>query len=405
MKKKKILLSAYSCEPNKGSEPGIGWNWAIQLSKMGYIVKIVTRQNNKKMIEKNLKKFPSLKKENFYYFDLPKIAQILKKKIPGGVYFYYYLWQYFLYKKLKKENFINEIEIIHHLTFGVFRIPSFLWKFNKKFIFGPVGGYELMPNGIFKELKFKNKIIEGLRIFSNFFFIKFDKNLKECVKNSNLFFVKSTDTKKNLRKIYKKKIVQNFEIGTNSVFKRKKLNINKIKILFVGRLLYWKGVDILIDAFNSAIKENDDLTLTICGKGEELKNLKKKSYELKINNKIKFIQSKHNKIKNIYRSHDLFVFPSLHDSSGSVLYEALTSSLPVICLDTGGPADIINDTCGIKIPVKNEYKREFYIKKISEEIVKLCKNKKIYNKLSKGAFARAKLLSWKNTVHNVYKTI
>ena len=103
--------------------------------------------------------------------------------------------------------------------------------------------------------------------FQIFFFIKFDKNLKECVKNSNLFFVKSTDTKKNLRKIYKKKIVQNFEIGTNSVFKRKKLNINKIKILFVGRLLYWKGVYILIDAFNSAIKENDDLTLTICGKG------------------------------------------------------------------------------------------------------------------------------------------
>ena len=46
--KKKILLSAYACEPNKGSEPGVGWNWAIQLSKMGHIVKIVTRQNNKK---------------------------------------------------------------------------------------------------------------------------------------------------------------------------------------------------------------------------------------------------------------------------------------------------------------------------------------------------------------------
>lgn len=175
--------------------------------------------------------------------------------------------------------------------------------------------------------------------------------------------------------------------------------------MFVGRLLYWKGVDILIDAFNSAIKRNDDLTLTICGKGDELKKLKKKSYELKINNKIKFIQSKHNKIKNVYNSHDLFVFPSLHESSGNVLLEALSSSMPVICLDTGGPADIINDTCGIKIPVKNEYKREFYIKKISEEIVKLCKNKKHYNKLSKGAFARAKLLSWKNVVHNVYKTI
>ena len=95
------------------------------------------------------------------------------------------------------------------------------------------------------------------------------------MKNSHLFFVKSTDTKKNLKKFYKKKIIQNLEIGTNSIFKRKKLNKNRIKILFVGRLVYWKGVDILIDAFNSAIKRNDDLSLTICGKGEELKKLKK----------------------------------------------------------------------------------------------------------------------------------
>ena len=34
MKKKKILLSAYACEPNEGSEPGVGWNWAIELKKL-----------------------------------------------------------------------------------------------------------------------------------------------------------------------------------------------------------------------------------------------------------------------------------------------------------------------------------------------------------------------------------
>ena len=38
MKKYKILLSAYACEPHKGSEPGIGWNWAIQLASLGHQV-------------------------------------------------------------------------------------------------------------------------------------------------------------------------------------------------------------------------------------------------------------------------------------------------------------------------------------------------------------------------------
>ena len=85
------------------------------------------------------------------------IFQFIKKYVPGGIYIYYYLWQYFMYHKVKNENFVKKIDIVHHLTFGVFRIPSFLWKLNKKFIFGPVGGHEIMPHQFFKELNFNNK--------------------------------------------------------------------------------------------------------------------------------------------------------------------------------------------------------------------------------------------------------
>ena len=51
----KILISAYACEPNKGSEPGIGWNWMINLVKKGHSVTVITRKNNKKIILKTLK--------------------------------------------------------------------------------------------------------------------------------------------------------------------------------------------------------------------------------------------------------------------------------------------------------------------------------------------------------------
>ena len=55
-RKKTILLSAYACEPNKGSEPEVGWQWAINLSKLGHNVYVVTRRNNKESIENNIKK-------------------------------------------------------------------------------------------------------------------------------------------------------------------------------------------------------------------------------------------------------------------------------------------------------------------------------------------------------------
>ena len=61
MKKKlKILLSAYACEPNKGSEPEVGWKWATTLCRLGHEVHVVTKSNNKQNIEQYLKKAKSV---------------------------------------------------------------------------------------------------------------------------------------------------------------------------------------------------------------------------------------------------------------------------------------------------------------------------------------------------------
>ena len=75
----KILLSAYACEPNTGSEPNVGWNWALGLSDLGHNVTVITRKNN----ESKIKRFLSNKiknKINFIYYDLPTWLQYLKKK-------------------------------------------------------------------------------------------------------------------------------------------------------------------------------------------------------------------------------------------------------------------------------------------------------------------------------------
>ena len=56
MKKLKILLSAYACEPNKGSEPEVGWQWALNLSEEGHDVYVITRTNNRRNIDSYKKK-------------------------------------------------------------------------------------------------------------------------------------------------------------------------------------------------------------------------------------------------------------------------------------------------------------------------------------------------------------
>src|SRR5579862_6646539 len=86
----KILLSAYACEPDKGSEPGVGWNWALALVRRGYEVHVLTRTNNREAIERHGKELsPAL---HFHFFDLPERARFWKYW-PGGIYLYYLLWQ------------------------------------------------------------------------------------------------------------------------------------------------------------------------------------------------------------------------------------------------------------------------------------------------------------------------
>ena len=83
----KVLLSAYACEPNYGSEPSVGWRWALELAKLGYEVFVVTREMHKEEIEKELAKEEyNLIREKicFFYYDIPfwkrKRDQLIKVK-------------------------------------------------------------------------------------------------------------------------------------------------------------------------------------------------------------------------------------------------------------------------------------------------------------------------------------
>ena len=90
MANKLLLISAYACEPLKGSEQGVGWNWVLQMAKHNKL-HVITRSNNQASIEAHL---PRNLAENitFHYYDTHRIIMGLKKKAKG-LYFYYFFWQ------------------------------------------------------------------------------------------------------------------------------------------------------------------------------------------------------------------------------------------------------------------------------------------------------------------------
>src|SRR6266481_3580042 len=88
----KVLISAYACEPNKGSEPEVGWQWALQMARF-HEVTVLTQSKNQLVIESALRDLGGRQPEpRFIYHQLPKLLQGLRK-FPAGLRIYYVFWQ------------------------------------------------------------------------------------------------------------------------------------------------------------------------------------------------------------------------------------------------------------------------------------------------------------------------
>ena len=400
----KILLSAYACEPDKGSEPGVGWNWALEIAQLGHKVWVLTRANNQLSIKSKNLRLPEKNNLHFLYYDLPRWAYLWKKG-NRGIYLYYFLWQIGAYRLAKKVHSKENFNLVHHITFGVIRQPSFMWMLRIPYILGPVGGGETAPWKLRFGYPLKGFITDIVRDIFNIL-TKFDLFTLLNLRIADEIYVKTPDTMDMIPKKYQKKAKLLLEIGINStgsIINYSSVSHQPLRMIFVGRFIYWKGMHIGLLAFSVLSKLDPEARLTMVGEGPEENKWRNLVKKLDIDDKIYWTGwISHEKIKKLYPEHDVMLFPSLHDSSGNVVLEALSHSLPVICLKIGGPGIIVNSSCGYAIPVFN-LNTTLLIDKLANSMIKLNYDYNLRNSLKKGAISRSKQFSWSSSVSKVYK--
>src|SRR6185369_11509998 len=137
----KVLISAYACEPGKGSEPEVGWQWALQMARF-HDVTVLTRENNKAVIEAELEKLRGSRPlPEFVYHDCQPVLMDFKRRT-GGVKWYYMLWQRSAREVVQQLHAQRAFDLMHHVTFAGFRYRTVIWGHNVPSIWGPVGGIE-----------------------------------------------------------------------------------------------------------------------------------------------------------------------------------------------------------------------------------------------------------------------
>ena len=115
----KVFVIAYACEPNRQSEPGLGWNIAGEIARR-HDVTVLTRANNRERIERHLAANPDAPQRNirFVYHDSPGVLMRFKKSIPFGEQLYFSTW-------LKSAVAAHraafaDYDVVHHLTLSPF---------------------------------------------------------------------------------------------------------------------------------------------------------------------------------------------------------------------------------------------------------------------------------------------
>ena len=200
----KILLSAYACEPKKGSEPGVGWSWATEYAKCNEVW-VLTRDNNKNTIEKYMEENPEYQNKNlhFVYVGLPPKLTFWKKG-RRGMRLFYMLWQRKAVKVAEELNKKINFDFVQHVTFVSYTQPIYMYKLGIPLIWGPVSGGENIPSKIKIKMSLKEKIIEYVRNASQIGALMFP-SIRKTMKTAKAILVATEETKKKIPTKYQSK--------------------------------------------------------------------------------------------------------------------------------------------------------------------------------------------------------
>jgi glycosyltransferase involved in cell wall biosynthesis len=385
----KLLLSAYACAPNLGSDHGVGWNWATEARKLGHEIWVLVSPAHHDSITAACRDNADLDGIHWLF---PEVrGWPLKQGVePKWERTYNVLWQRAALRCARDLHRQVHFDAIHHATWAGIRAPTFLGTLGAPLIIGPNGGGETSPRSLRDELPLQGKLLEIIRDISNHT-IMLNPLVRPGYLKAAVIFVSSTDTQNLFKGALRDKTI--VFLGPNlpelPVASPRRAWNEPPRFLYVGRLLYWKGVHITLQALAQVVKQFPGARLTIRGDGPERSKLEEDIKQYHLEGHVDFVgRLPPDELIALYKSHDLLLFPSLHDSGGFAVLEALSYGMPVVCLDLGGPKEIASPDSGVIINTNGRNTAQVSAT-MADEILRLLRSPETLAALSAGAISRA----------------
>lgn len=337
----RVLISAYACEPGKGSEPGVGFGTALGVAGE-HEVWVLTRQNNIESIERAIVAHPLRARIHVVGFDLaPALLRIKKKLGWAGTQLYYELWQRRASAVAVGLDRLHDFDVVHHVTFSSNWTRIGVASVLKPLVVGPVGGSAGTPWRLWPVLGLRGIPGEVLRLLVRPVLSRLT-GAGRVIRSASTVLIQSRGSIRGSIDPGRVMVLPHGLLGAlNDVRVPHDPARGPSGLVLAGRLIGWKGAVLAIEAMR--LVADRSITLNIYGSGPDLARLKRRVLRLGLSSRVIFHGSVPREVVlAAFAGAVALVHPALHDESPLTVGEALSLGAPVVCLDLAGPPVLVS---------------------------------------------------------------
>lgn len=345
----RVLVSSFHCQSNGKSEAYVGYKWLELISKF-HDVTLLTA--NETVVPDGV---TLVRPSEFFSFKNKSL-----RRINGEIMLDYFRFNWASRRKLAPR--IGDYDLVHHVVPIAPRYPSSVGVLGKRFILGPIGGGLRVPPSFRQDVEGKEEWFLKLRLLDRLR-LDFDPFLRKTYHAADRIVLVGRFMLKLIPKEFHEKCRFMIETGIDAAsyrpFERPDGNDgNVLNLLYVGRVVPYKGLIYVLRALAGLLPDvKRAVRLWVIGdrdQGAYENACKQLVITSGLASVVEFLGLKNKEeIVNWYQKADLFVFPSLAETSGNVLLEAMAVGCPALVANCGGPGEIVTEDSGYLIEPKD----------------------------------------------------
>ena len=378
-----------------GSEPGMAWNWVSNLAKYCEL-HIITEGEFREKIEAAVPTMEQGKNMHFYYN--PVSAEIRKMCWNQGdwrFYKYYREWQWKTYLMAKDICASEHIDVLHQLNMIGFREPGYLWKLSQEsgvpFVWGPVDAKDKFPVAYLDGASMRTRLFMRLKNFLTVLQLRYSKRVLAAARQASVVFSASSVSQRSFRKYMG---IDSPLLNETGCYVQEhpltdKSQKETFDVLWVGKMDFRKQLALALWTVTAVGSHRVRLHVVGGGEADRYRQL---TVDLGIADWCVWHGTvSHDEVQGLMRQSDVFLFTSVAEGTPHVVLEAIGNNLPVVCFDTCGQGDAVNDSVGRKVPLSTPMQSVHDFARVLKE---LERNRDLLKQMSENCKQRQRELSW-----------